>query len=332
MSNEFDLELEWAAIKDHSLEVEDTLADHDTIITIQAQKLMEVGFLEYETANYGTAYYKGNDIHYYVCEKEESMEKFMDMCLKENVHPAPVKYYYKRYDLLKDTDENVKRQFKYEVAEKVQTAYPKIFFDAVVDLTEPISANSAYALLKEMTEQLDSCFDTNQLQLFAGLLEMMLKGRQLSYEGFLLLRQWLDNEYEKIAVEPVASGIYRRTFSGFAYQEPGKEIKYYCDAFPYMAKEKQLKFINKGYTVTPILTKTYYGGSYKELDQEKKNFENDLRTYVGSQYIALMELLKKLPATVDAEKYQAYKASIAETGSRQAVDAFQYYGYLWNIE
>jgi len=118
MSNEFDLELELAAIKDHSLEVEDTLADHDTVITIQAQKLMEVGFLEYETANYGTAYYKGNDIHYYVCEKEESMEKFMDMCLKENVHPAPVKYYYKRYDLLKDTDENVKRQFKYEVAEK----------------------------------------------------------------------------------------------------------------------------------------------------------------------------------------------------------------------
>ena len=41
MSNEFDLELELAAIKDHSLEVEDTLADHDTVITIQAQKLME---------------------------------------------------------------------------------------------------------------------------------------------------------------------------------------------------------------------------------------------------------------------------------------------------
>ena len=74
MSKDFDYEQEIASIKDHSLEVTDTSVDHDTVIVMQAQKLMEIGYLEYETANYGTAYYKDGDIYYYVCEKENNME------------------------------------------------------------------------------------------------------------------------------------------------------------------------------------------------------------------------------------------------------------------
>ena len=76
MHNEADLEQLLEGIQAHSLEADDPSADHDTIIAIQAQKLMEIGYLEYETACYGTAYYKNGDINYYICEKEEMMDKF----------------------------------------------------------------------------------------------------------------------------------------------------------------------------------------------------------------------------------------------------------------
>ena len=332
MQRGYDLELELQDVKDYSLEVADPLADHDTVITLQAQKLMEIGYLEYEAAGYGTAYYKDNDIHYYICEKERTMDKFMEQCLKENIYPVPVKYYYKRYDLLKDTEEMVKIRFRYEIARKMQAVYPKILFDALGNLTESISHNGAYVLLKEMSEQLENCFDMNQLKLFGNLLEMMLQSRQLSYEGYLLLKQWLDKECEKIAVEPMASGVYRKTFSGFAYQEPGKEIRYYYDAYPYMTKEKQIKYINRGYLVTPYLTNTYYGSSFYELEQKKKSFESDLRKYLDFRYIKLMELMRNLPATVNMEKYQVYKEQIAMVGSKQADEVFRYYGILWNVK
>ena len=292
---------------------------------------MEIGYLEYETACYGTAYYKNGDINYYICEKEEMMDKFMVKCLNENIIPTPVKYYYKRYDLLKQSVEYINTIFRYEVARKLQSAYPQIFFDAVLTLTEPLSSNEAYPILDEIAGQLESCFDMNQLQLFDGLLEMLLRARQISYEGYLLLNQWLKKEYEKVAVEPIASGVYRKTYSGFAYKKLGEEIKYYCDAYPYIAKEKQEKYLRAGHIVTPILTATQYGSSFKELDKSKLIFENDLRRYLGSTYIALMELLRTLPAAVDAEKYHTFMERIQETGSRQAIEAFRFYGVLWNI-
>ena len=72
-------------------------------------------------------------------------------------------------------------------------------------------------------------------------------------------------------------------------------------------------------------------GYYNRVRNMQKCAQIVMQEY-GGELPEDYELLKKLPATVDAEKYQAYKASIAETGSRQAVDAFQYYGYLWNIK
>ena len=332
MSNELEIEKMLAGIKEHSLEADDLTADHDTIIAIQAQKLMEIGYLEYEAAGYATAFYKNGDINYYICDSEKTMNKFVAQCLQDNIVPMPVKYYYKRYDLLKETTETVNTKFRYEIAEKMQEIYPRILFEAIANLTAPASTNNAYPILKEITTQLTSCFDINHLKLFGELLDMMLRARQLSQEGYLLLHQWLDKEYEKITVEPIASGIYSRTYSGFAYQKQGEEVKYFCDAYPYMAQEKQTKYLTRGYIVTPILTTTYYGDSYKQLEESKDKFLYDLQKYLGDSYIKIMKYLKILEPTVNVEKYNYYLQNLQNENKKQAVESLRYYGFLWNAE
>ena len=318
-------------ILNYDLNPDESITDHDAVCIAQAGKLLQIGYLEYETAVYGTAYFQNDDIHYFISAREETMDRFLRQSYQQNITPTPVKYYFKRYDLVNDSEEAIKRRFRYEVAHRLQAAYPRVFFEALQALTAQPSPGSAYTLLLEMTEQLDSCFDLQQLQLFGQLLEMLLRGRLLTLEGYQLLSRWLDNEYEKIAVEPAASGDYRRTYSGFAYQKPNGQTAYFCDAFPYMASEKHMLFINKGYIVTPILTRTTYADSFQSLEPSREAFKKDLTFYLGGPYLRLMRLLRQLPPSVDTARYWAYQEALESAGSKPALDAFRYYGYLWNV-
>ena len=109
-------------------------------------------------------------------------------------------------------------------------------------------------------------------------------------------------------------------------------MKYFIDAFPYMAKEKQGLFMARGYMVTPVLTVTYYADSFNNLQNVGKDFKKTIEHYLGAMYMRLMEVLRALAAGVDQELYFTYLEQIKAFGTKQAVEAFLYYGYLWNIK
>lgn len=320
------------AVADYNLGPDEEIHDHDQIAISQANKLLQIGYLEYETEVYGSAYYKNGEINYYISAKDETMDKFLCNCYQNNIYPAPAKYFSKRYDLVNDTEEDIKTRFRLSVARTLKESYPPVFFEAVTTLTAPDSKNGAFALMQELCEQLDSCFDMHQLDLFGDLIEMLFRGRLLTKESYILLNQWLEKEYEKISVEPIASGDYRRTYAGFAYQKPDGSIKYFIDAFPYMAMEKQIQFLTKGYIVTPILRITYYADSFNNLMNSRDLFKVELEKYLGEMYIRLMQLFRQLPAGVDNALYFSYLEKIQATGSKAAEEAFLYYGYLWNVK
>ncbi len=318
---------------DYDLGPEEGIADHDQVCVSQANKLLQIGYLEYETAVYGSAYCsRDGEINYYISAKEDTMDKFLCNCYQQNIYPTPAKYFFKRYDLVNDTEEEIKTRFRLETARKLKAAYPPIVFEALQALTANDCANNAFPIMQELTEQLDSCFDLNQLHLFGNLTEMLFRGRLLTKESYILLNQWLAKEYEKISVEPIASGDYRRTYSGFAYKKNDGQIKYFIDAFPYMAKEKQVHFISQGYIVTPILSITYYADSFNNLQKSSRDvFQEEMQKYIGETYIKLMALLRQLPPGVNNDLFLSYYEKIKATGSKQAIETFLYYGYLWNV-
>lgn len=307
------------------------VVDHDAICVSQASKLLQIGYLEYETAVYGSAYYQDGETYYYIAAREDTMEKFQQSCFQSGLTPTPARYFCKRYDLIDATEEEIKTRFRLETARFLHQSYPPIFFEALDALTAGPQTNAAYPLMTALTEQLDSCFDLNQLNIFGNLLQMLTRGRLLSPESSQLFKQWLDQEYEKIAIEPIASGDYRRTYAGFAYQKPAQKVKYLLDAYPYMAREKQIAYIAKGYVVTPLLTITYYADSFNHLRESKDAFQKELAHYLGPMTIRLMELVRQLPAGVDEALYQHYLSPIKAAGSQAALEAYLYYGHLWNV-
>ena len=319
---------------DYDLGPAEGIIDHDQICMSQANKLLQIGYLEYETAFYGSAYYKKDgSIHYYISAREESMDKFLTSCYQQNIYPTPAEYFVKRYNLLNDTQEEIKAHFRLFTAYTLKKNYPPILFQALQSLSAEECANCAFEIMAELAEQLENCFDLNQLQLFANLTEMLFRGRQLRKESYILLNQWLKKEQEKISAEPIVSGNYCRTFSGFAYQREGGEVKYFIDALPYLTKEKQIQFIAQGCVVSPILSITYYADSFHNLQkQSKEAFRVELSKYVGGMYMKLMAFLKQLPSGVDRVCYNDYYEKIQAANSRKAMEIFLYYGYLWNVK
>ncbi len=305
--------------------------DHDALCSAQAAELLQMGYLGQEVAMYGTSVCRGGEIYYYITAREDKMRRFLRECYLRDAYPTPQKYYVKRYDGFYQDKEAASRAFRLEIARQLRGSYSAAYHAAIADLTRDPGDNQAYPLLREMAEDLRNGFDSSRLDLFADLLDMVLMGRHLTPEGHSLLRQWTEKEKEKICTEPVLSGTYRRTYAGFAYQKPDGSVRFYCDALPCMAREKQVLFVNRGYIVTPILTEAYYADSFKSLERSNEAFRDALRFYLDENYIRLMHLLKALPPGVDPERYLRCMEQLRRDGQKEEVLAFQYYGYLWNV-
>lgn len=318
-------------IKEYDLQGADGIVDHDAVCTAQAGKLMQIGYLEYETAAYGTAVYQDGDIYYYISAKEDTVMQFVQQCYLQGHYPTPIRYFFKRYDLLHHSEEEVRQAFRLYVARQLQAAYPQTFFESIGQLTKALGTNAAWPLLHALTQQLDSCFDLKQLTIFEDLLELLLPARLLTVEGYQLLQQWLAHEYEKLSIEPTKAGTYQRTYAGFAYQRPDGHIAYFYDAFPYMAQEKRTLFLSQGCVTTPILTHTYYADSYPELALINEEFKSDLHRYLGTDYLNIMQLLRKLPPAVDQAAFNSHLQAALKNSTPAAAEALRYYGYLWNV-
>jgi hypothetical protein len=318
-------------IVDFNLGAEEN-TNHDLAAVEQAGKLIRIGYMGVETEAYGCAYYQDGEPHYYISAKEETMDRFQRNSYLKGICPTPAKYYINRYDTILQSEEELKLQFRLETAFLLQKHYPPLLFEAINALTAKVSANSAFPIMTELCGQLESCFDMHQLKLFHDLTDMLYRGRLLTRESYFLMNQWYDKEVEKISVEPISSGNYKRTYSGFAYRKPDGAVKYFIDALPYNTREKQLDFIARGYLVTPILSIAYYSEAFTGLDNTRDRFKEKLEYYVGETYIKLMEVFKQLPASVDQELYFDYLAQIRQNCGKEAEQAFLYFGYLWNIK
>lgn len=314
---------------DHLVEQPDL--DHDVVCMMQANQLLTMNCLEYETAAYGTAYFNNDEVYFYISSNEETMRKFRKNAYDNGLYHTPIKYFFQRYDLLVETEEEVKTKFRIEVANRLHDRYPRVFFEALEQLTLSPSLNAAFAISKEIAAQLENSFDTNSLNIFGNLLEMLLEGRLLNHEAYSIMSDWLSNEYEKMTVEPIRHGHYKRSYSGFAYQMPDGTTKYFIDALLYTAEEKHLAFINKGYVVTPILTIQYFADSFDNLQKSRDSFQKEITKYLDANYLKLMQLIKTLPTGIEEAAYQEWAERIKSTGKKDAIAAFQYYGHLWNI-
>lgn len=305
--------------------------DHDTLCTMQAGQLLSNGCLEYETAAYCSVYKKGMEIYYYISTQEANIKNFRQNARLNNIYHTPIRYFCQRFDVLDTTEEEINANFRLKLAKQLYNEYPDILFEAIEQLTAPNCTNDGFSLVQAMAEQLENGFDLNHLKLFKQLLDLLLEGRRINKEAYLIMQQWLQVEYQKMAIETIQYGSYKRQYSGFVYEKINGVRGTFIDAVLHITEERQTQYRNMGYLVTPILDVTYYSDHYLNPIENKELFIKELHKYLNDDYLKLMRLFNELPATVDKKQYQLYEKQILATGKQAAIEAFQYFGHVCNV-
>jgi hypothetical protein len=311
--------------------MQEQIDNHDELCTLQAEELLNLGFLEHELACYGTAYQEKGEIKFYTTKKEETILELIKSLTVKRIYPTPTQYFVKRCLFLSDQEEMANQSFRLEVIRKLYTQFPAIYFDAINSLTSDPPTNYAFPILKEVSEQLNSCFDLNLLQLFGGLLDMAYQARTLTKEGYMLLGSWLKHEYEKTSEDGVASNNYEKTYACFAYLADNGRVSYYDNAFPYMVVEHRAKMVAEGITVSPIFIKQYHAGSFLELRKTKIFFKSDMEKYLNKMFMKLVCMLNDLSSGIDETLFNVLLDKLKREGTGESVRAFIYYGNLWNL-
>lgn len=317
-------------IESYDLNADASVTDHDMMCIQQAAKLQKIGYLEYEAAAYGCAVY-ADDIYYFISESEESAERFVQECLLKGLYPTSINYYFGRFDVLHETEDEIRQKFKLDVARKLKQKYPRAYLENIKELTASPSLNAGFPILTAMMHQLENLFDIDQLSLFKDFAEFLLKGRHINLEGYRIAMNWLENELEKFSDEPQETSAYKRVYMGFAYIDHAGKYKYFCDAVPYNARKRRDELVAEGYITSPILEKTFYAESFQGLLTAREQYMTLLRSLHLENYFKIMELVQELPASVNKDRYSVYEDTLRKLGNDEIEKEYLALGRLWNI-
>lgn len=304
--------------------------DHDAIAAAQSRELLDSGFMEEEFACYGTAYIENGKIKYYISSTERSMNKFVANSIMRNVYPTPARYFVTRCNVMAGMRNEIRQKFKWQTAYNLQQAYPKVYFSAMEQLSSYPADNKAMSILSSVKDFVENSFDRNAMEIFRELVLEALTMKHLTKEGYAYWMSWLDNEYRKMEEDILEYNYYKRSYSGFGYENNGK-LLYKSNAFETKTIEHRNKAITEGKLVTPILRKTYYAGTYGDLDSGRDNFKKLLCQYYNPAFMDIVRELYNLPAIVPKQEYLEWYQKIEATGKEKALESFQYHGHLWHI-
>ncbi len=305
--------------------------DHDAIAAAQSKELLSAGFMEEEFACYGTAFVEDGKIKYYISTTERSMNRFVAMCILQNIYPTPPKYYVMRCNVSAGMRDHIRQQFKLDTAQMLRKNYSPLYFEAMDELSSYPVDNLAMPILQEMKHEIENTFDKVALEIFRGMVLEAVTMKHLDREGYEYWQNWLANEYRKMEEDLFEYNYYKRTYSGFAYKMNNR-IHFIRNAFETKTIERRNALIAEGKVVSPILRKDYYAGTYGDLDEGRENFKHIMHDYFNEAFFDYVEALRQLPSAVLDECYHQWMQRLQHEGKKNDVECLRYHGYLWNVE
>lgn len=304
--------------------------DHDEQCVDQARQLISSGFMEEEFACYGCAYMENEEIKYYISSTSYSMQQFVNNCLKNNIYPSIPKYFVKRSNVTPGNRDHMRQMFKKEVAIKLRSQYPKVYFEALASVSAYQNDNAAMDLLFSIKADIESSFDAVALELFAEIVKEALLAQHLTEDGYQYWVNWIEKERQKMADEIQEWNYYQRTYAGYAVIENGK-MRYRKDGMEFMTIERRNKDIAQGKTVTPILRKQYFASSDTALLGSAKSFQALMAQYLNNGLFRITDTIRNLQPVLPKDVYLNWLERVKAADAPNAIESFQYYGYLWGV-
>ena len=316
----------------HDYNAQVTVKDPNVLAAEKAGAMASMGYYEKEFTVYGSCFYKDGVRQYIISSKADKIIAFLEDEKNKQYFATPLEHWTTSVLVPSGTEDSIVRTVKKEMARKLQHQYPEAYFQELETYSGVQRTDAAKLIFDEWQDALDGMFDELQLQLFETALVHAYNKKIITELTYHKQQQWLTRVRLDMVDDVVKKSKYMYTWYGYSYIKPDGSYGYYANARKDSAYSYWLRQIEKGVTVTPIITKTYSLKENLPIPQAKKYFENDLPAIFSNQYwMRWKQICDSAAPVFDNIDCTVLKKQIAESYGEAAAKAFRHLCYDLDI-
>lgn len=292
-------------------------------------KMMELRRFEIEFELYGTVYWENGQRNYLASKNATMICKQIAELEVQNKYPLPLQVWREKCLVPAGWDEEIEQQVKVHFCQEMQRNYPIALWRAIDAVAEGNENDDGTNILDPIREYLEGIFQSELLQIFEGLLNILYLRKSLSQRSFQSYCDWIVEMRQEMINDVVVRDIFCKIFYGFAYQKGTDDVCYVMNASQQLIEEKRLKvLLREDMLVTPVFCKKYWYNYDYRLNQVRKDFENELRQLYSKSYFEVLNKIDDLPVAVDVAGYQEKQKQFQ---TEKTLDVWKKLGRQWGV-
>lgn len=292
-------------------------------------RMEEFGRFPTEFQVYGTAYPdKNGEIYYRATAHEEKLYAYMQQKKFAGTYFTPVMSYRQYVKVLAEQKDQMLYDIKYTLLQQMKQQYEGTYFQLMKPFFLEAANDASAEILEEYRNKIDGYFDTAMLQSFRGFLEVAYESKTLQQTSYDIFRAWYDDICCQMYDEPVAEGLYERTFYGFVYEMPNGIRKVFLDASRQNTTSKRDALLLKGYQTATVLQRTYCFQELQELQTVREQCKQWVLTIQNEAYFQCLKNIKMQQGVISANALEKVKTQLK--AYPEAYRGVCYYDVRWN--
>lgn len=309
----------------------ETYKDLNYQVAQDVGKRSELGYFDVEFTMFGCAYLNPTNrkMYYKVSSQANDIYEFIEKASQNNIYASNLLTMTQKAPVPSGMKQLIAQDVKRDLAKKLQTIYPKTFFDFLYQLSEQIVDDSAAQILWDEAESLEGIFEEEKLQRFEELVHYAHSCCKITNLTYSSLLDWICKERRNMDNDFISKNTQEKTMYGIAYEENGK-LKYLENAQQEYIYEKVHLFEMQGKFVTPTFSKTFgYNYNYR-ISDVMRDFKVLLRSTLDETYCNKIKALKNLSNPIQQNEFDLTKTE--HLWNTHCLDTIKRYACRWNIK
>lgn len=318
------------------LENKDIYKSRDVTTTEMVAIMMDLKYFDEQFMYYGCAYAKNGQIIYRIHDKVDRLYHFWRNSEDYNIYPTNITRFVRLLKVPSGKEREKAQLIEAEFVDKLKRTYPMLLFRALDDMGKTKNLNLSWSILDAWRERLEICYDTDQIELYHGAVQIAYDAKLLLKESYDVLIEWLKQRKELIDSCENVLCQDKKYFYGIAYWDDDK-MNIYSNAEEYIVSEHRYNLMTQGIPCSYIFGKYYWIDSEPSLSNKKwrDRFEKDFSAALTQDNVHDLKALYSLPNAVNEEKYLNWQRKIENNIQDESIEVARsvmaYYKKRWLI-
>lgn len=311
---------------------EDVYKSRDVSTAEMVAEMVALNYFDEQITYYGCAYIKKGRIEYRINENVNKIYEFWKNSEKRGCYTTNVLRHIEFVKIPSGKKEEKTRVVQKNFVDRMKEIYPKELFLVLSTLGSVRADDRATNIFYKWKDELELCYDEDQIRLVEGVLQYAFKAKLLTIETTNVIKVWIEERLEIISNCENTIWQDERWFFGFLFIDNGV-IKPYVNAEECIVLERQFNKMAQGIRCTPIFKKKYWVDSNKNkpLREWRNLFEYEMTSLMDSRYMNILEKIWSFPSVISSVEFEKMSEKIDFEKYPASKSVINFYKVMWQV-